>query len=219
METLFHGLMVELLLSPSFPLRAMGILHLGQRVVAHRTLSPDASFDLRCHLTEVRVSPRGLELDCAMQARMNEELAWEGLATLLSRDPKAPRSAARPAAPPPEPDDPRWSEPLAEDAPADLGRRYAAASGDYNPIHLHPVLARVFGFPKAIAHGMWTLSWALARLSADLPPTHQVHATFRKPVLLPGRVALRHRPAAAGLDLEVRHPGQDLLHLAAEVRW
>jgi acyl dehydratase len=218
METLFHGLMVELFLSPSFPLRAMGLVHLRQHLVAHRPLDSAEGYDLRCQLTEVRATPRGLELDCAMQARVAGALAWEGLATLLSRDPEATHAAPRPAAAP-QPAVEGWSEPRIAAVSADLGRRYAAASGDYNPIHLHPLLARAFGFPRAIAHGMWTLGWALAQVSADLPPGQRVMATFRKPVLLPGRVALRWLPADQGLDLTVRHPDQDLLNLAAEVRW
>jgi hypothetical protein len=41
-------------------------------------------------------------------------------------------------------------------APADIGRRYGAVSGDRNPIHLTAVTAKLFGFQQAIAHGMWT---------------------------------------------------------------
>lgn len=37
---------------------------------------------------------------------------------------------------------------------SDLGRRYARVSGDINPIHLHALSARAFGFRRAIAHGM-----------------------------------------------------------------
>ena len=36
--------------------------------------------------------------------------------------------------------------------------RYADASGDHNPIHTSPLLARAFGFRGAIAHGMHTLA-------------------------------------------------------------
>ena len=33
--------------------------------------------------------------------------------------------------------------------PGDLGRRYGSVSGDFNPIHLHPLSARLFGFTSA----------------------------------------------------------------------
>ncbi|MEI2775516.1 MAG: MaoC/PaaZ C-terminal domain-containing protein [Tetrasphaera sp.] len=80
----------------------------------------------------------------------------------------------------------------------DLGRRYAAVSGDVNPIHLHPLTARVMGFPKAIAHGMWTYPRTLAALGARHAYAGSSHVWFRKPVLLPTTVALVAQPAADG---------------------
>ncbi|MEU6349804.1 MaoC/PaaZ C-terminal domain-containing protein [Streptomyces sp. NPDC047072] len=68
----------------------------------------------------------------------------------------------------------------------DIGRRYAAASGDRNPIHLYPLTARLFGFPRAIAHGMWTVARCLA--AHGTPEAALVRAEFKAPVLLPGTV-------------------------------
>ncbi|MDX3161552.1 MaoC/PaaZ C-terminal domain-containing protein, partial [Streptomyces scabiei] len=68
----------------------------------------------------------------------------------------------------------------------DVGRRYGAVSGDRNPIHLHPLGARLFGFPRAIAHGMWTVARCLAEHGT--PPATRVRAEFRAPVSLPGTV-------------------------------
>jgi acyl dehydratase len=87
--------------------------------------------------------------------------------------------------------------------PGDLGRRYAAVSGDVNPIHLHPLTARAMGFPRAIAHGMWTSAHALAALGPATAQSSSSHVWFRKPVLLPSTVALavdrRGREVVAGL--------------------
>jgi fatty acid synthase len=49
-------------------------------------------------------------------------------------------------------------------APRELGA-YAAASGDRNPLHLSPAIARWAGFDQCIVHGMWTASWALHRVA------------------------------------------------------
>lgn len=91
----------------------------------------------------------------------------------------------------------------------DLGRRYGAASGDRNPIHLHPLTARLFGFPRAIAHGMWTVARCLA--AHGTPDAARVRASFRAPVPLPGaltyaadgrgRFELRSADATARLHL------------------
>ncbi len=72
--------------------------------------------------------------------------------------------------------------------PADLGRRYAAVSGDVNPIHLSAVAARALGFPRTIAHGMCTHARVLASLQARLPDAYEVSVDFLKPVLLPSTV-------------------------------
>ena len=66
--------------------------------------------------------------------------------------------------------------------------RYGSVSGDLNPIHMHPLSARLFGFKSAIAHGMWTKARCLAALDARLPEAFTVEVTFKKPILLPGKV-------------------------------
>ncbi|WP_335937074.1 MaoC/PaaZ C-terminal domain-containing protein [Streptomyces sp. PTD5-9] len=82
--------------------------------------------------------------------------------------------------------------------PGDLGRRYGAASGDRNPIHLYPLTARLFGFPRPIAHGMWTVARCLAE-APDPEGIQRVRAVFRAPVPLPSTVA--HAADANGFRL------------------
>ncbi len=41
---------------------------------------------------------------------------------------------------------------------ADLTKRYAAASGDPNPIHTDPEFAAKVGLPGVILHGLWTMA-------------------------------------------------------------
>ena len=73
--------------------------------------------------------------------------------------------------------------------PGDIGRRYAAVSGDRNPIHLHGLSARLFGQQGAIAHGMWTKARCLAALQGHLPEAFTVEVAFKLPVRLPAKVA------------------------------
>ena len=77
----------------------------------------------------------------------------------------------------------------------DLGRRFAAISGDRNPIHLYPLTAKAFGFPTNIAHGMWTKSRALGGVAE--PSAQGVRGERRVP---------QAGPAAQHGDL--RQPGQ-----------
>ncbi|WP_329220044.1 MaoC/PaaZ C-terminal domain-containing protein [Streptomyces sp. NBC_01485] len=137
------------------------------------------------------------------------EVVWESTSTYLARHrteaPPAPAPAPREPGPGPLPVLPVLPVLPALDEwrlAADVGRRYAAASGDRNPIHLHPLTARLFGFPRAIAHGMWTVARCLA--AHGTPQAVRVRADFRTPVLLPGTVTY----ASDGARFELREPGE-----------
>jgi acyl dehydratase len=139
--------------------------------------------------------PKGRSFDIATDVRVDGELAWREESTMLSRGGggSAREDAAR--------EDPADFRFVAEwGLPADLGRRYAAVSGDRNPIHMHSLTAKPFGFPRAIAHGMWTKARCLAALEPSLPDAYEVSVEFRKPMLLPGRVTFER----AGEQFRVR---------------
>ena len=99
----------------------------------------------------------------------------------------------------------------------DLGRRYAAVSGDRNPIHLSGPTAKLFGFPRAIAHGMWTKARCLAALEDRLPDAFSVAVTFRRPILLPGRVAFAASAGPGAIRFAVRGPTGGDTHLEGTV--
>jgi acyl dehydratase len=88
--------------------------------------------------------------------------------------------------------------------PADAGRRYAPLSGDWNPIHLNALAARLFGFRRAIAHGMWVKARCLAALEGRLP--ERLVAT----PMLARRRAERKGRVARGVRV-VRRPPQGRL--------
>jgi acyl dehydratase len=104
----------------------------------------------------------------------------------------------------------------------DLGRRYAAVSGDRNPIHLHPLTARPLGFPRAIAHGMWTKARCLAALQdahADLRQgAFAIEVSFRRAILLPATVRFDSVAERDGVAFGVRDAGMDGVHLAGVMR-
>lgn len=78
------------------------------------------------------------------------------------------------------------------------GRRYASLSGDWNPIHLHDLTARLFGFPRAIAHGLDLLSCVVARGALADPAV--IEAEFKRPVPLPSRTIARYAPSRLGAN-------------------
>ncbi len=97
--------------------------------------------------------------------------------------------------------------------PADLGRTYAAVSGDANPIHLYPLTAKALGFPRQIAHGMWTLARSVAAIENRLPEAVTVEVAFKKPVFLPGTVAFAARRDDERWTFAMTSPKDGLPHL------
>lgn len=223
LETLFIGPMASIALHPRFPFSPLGLVHVVQRIEQLRWVRLDENLDLRCHLAELRHTTRGYEVDCAMALHSDGELVWRGLATLLSRDPATRHRAAKKAARGPD-HSPATTPQHLFDAPADVGRRYAAASGDYNPHHLHTWTARLVGFRRPIAHGIWTLARSLAELGATTQDAErlQVEASFKRPIFLPGRVAVQTTSTAAQENLSAfvaYHPERGEPHMTASVRW
>jgi acyl dehydratase len=105
-------------------------------------------------------------------------------------------------------------------APADIGRRYAKVSGDSNPIHMSALSARLFGFKRAIAHGMWTKARALSCL---LPPHPLENASvvvdFKTPLFLPSRASLWSARSPDGALFEVRDAKGERPHLRAQLQY
>jgi acyl dehydratase len=103
------------------------------------------------------------------------------------------------------------------EVPSDTGRRYAAVSGDRNPIHLYDLTAKLFGFPRAIAHGMWTKARCLAALEGELPEAFTVAVEFRRPILLPATVSFAREREDGGIRFSVRDAKTEKAHLDGTV--
>ncbi|MFJ1897696.1 MaoC/PaaZ C-terminal domain-containing protein [Streptomyces sp. NPDC088115] len=181
-HVLAFPLAMRLMTRRRFPLPVTGLVHTWIEITAHRTLRPADALELTVYAAGLTPHRRGTEVTVVTEARLSGELVWESRSGYLSRHPTRTGTSPAPATPGPAlPAVAEWR------LPADLGRRYGAASGDRNPIHLYPLTARLFGFPRAIAHGMWTVAHCLAQT----PRPHLIHtvrADFRAPVLLPGTV-------------------------------
>jgi acyl dehydratase len=162
-------------------------------------------YGLTVYVDELSPHRRGTEATVVTEVREGGDVVWESRSTYLARHRTGrPAEAPREEVRKPLPAVAEWR--LAED----VGRRYGAASGDRNPIHLHPLTARLFGFPRAIAHGMWTVARCLA--AHGTPDSCHVRAEFKAPVLLPGTVTY----AAEDGRFELRG-GDERVHVAGDV--
>ena len=173
---------------PAFPYPAIGMVHVDNTITAHRAIGVGESLDVATAVGAPRPHAKGVLLDFVTTVTADGEVAWESTSTYLRRgrsvegDP-APGIAIV--------DTPTGG--IEWRLPADLGRTYAAVSGDANPIHLYPLTARALGFPRQIAHGMWTKARSVAAIENRLPEAVTVEVAFKKPVFLPGTVAFAAR--------------------------
>ena len=206
-------LQLSLMTDASFPFPAIGLVHIYNRIVQHRPIRTTEQLQIDVHATPVEDHPRGKQFSLISEVRVGGELVWEEVSTNLKRG-SGSESAKTPGG----------ELPKADDLPAtatwtlagDLGRRYASVSGDKNPIHMHPLTARLFGFKSAIAHGMWTKARCLGALQAGLPDAFTVEVAFKKPIFLPGKVEFCEAAAeGAAFDVQfgVRDPRKGSSHL------
>lgn len=179
-----------LLLRPEFPVPVMGLVHVHQTVWAARPLLPDEPLELFVRAGAWRPARRGVHVDLDTSfVDADGQQVWWGRTTAWT--PHGPGHGQ----PNPRRDPPALSRATEQEVrvPEWMGRRYGTVAGDRNPIHVHALLARPFGFKRAIVHGMWTLGRCLAALE-DRLPTHQVavQTEFLRPVDLPstGRLSL-----------------------------
>lgn len=201
-------LSMRLMTEPGFPFPVVGLVHVRNRIAVERAARADERFDVTVGLEGPVEHPRGTAFDVVAQAAAEDEVVWRSWSTYLRKegggsgggrgeeDREAPAAGAL------------W------DVPRDAGRRYAAVSGDRNPIHLHPLTARLFGLPRPIAHGMWLKARCLAALEGRLPSAFAVDVRFKLPVQLPARVAFASRDAR---EFELRGARDGRPHLEGAV--
>jgi len=207
------ALHLTLMTDTSFPFAPMGLVHLRSSITQHRPIGTAEVLDVAVRAADLRPHPKGSLIDVVTSVSVADEVVWDETMTLFSRH--SGGSAEGSAAPLAGVDAPdgvvHWK------LGGDLGRRYAAISGDRNPIHLHPLTAKAFGFPSNIAHGMWSLARSLSAVQNKLPAAFTNLAEFRKPILLPGTVVFGTSTDGGVLTFGVKGAKKPVTHLVGRV--
>lgn len=205
---LVFGLQMRLMTDREFPLPAPGMVHLRNTITQRRAPAVGEPLRVDVHAERLRPHPKGAQVDLVSVVRStdgtDDPAIWEERSTYFVRGATVPDDGTLE----PDPSDPEpvvgarphavWS------VPGDIGRRYAAVSGDVNPIHMNPLAARAFGMPGTIAHGMWTKAHLLAALAGRHRPAFVVDAVFRGPLRTPSRPLLFTAATTDGWDAVLR---------------
>ncbi|QWZ09512.1 hypothetical protein KRR39_07065 [Nocardioides panacis] len=205
---LAFGLHLRIMTDRSFPFPAVGTVHLENSLTQLRPIAATERLQVTARPASLRPHAKGRVFDLVTHVHSAGELVWQETSTFLRvgtsglGEPDQPEAFEQP-----EPTGTSWQ------LGADLGRRYAAVSGDHNPIHLYGLTAKAFGFPRQIAHGMWSEGRCLAALDGRLPEAVTVDVAFKKPVLLPGRVLFASARRGDGYVFALSRPQDGKPHL------
>ncbi|MBJ7331275.1 MAG: hypothetical protein JHC95_15385 [Solirubrobacteraceae bacterium] len=211
-HVLAFPLHMALMSEPDFPFGAVGLVHINNTITQHRPVGVGETISLKLSASKLKPHPKGKAFDMLAQAKVGRTIVWEGVSTYLrigKGDPeaKAPKREELP--------DPAVS--ATWKLQSGLGRKYASASGDRNPIHLYDLTAKPLGFNKAIIHGMWTKARCLAALEAVLPEAYKVDVQFRKPIPLPSKVTFGEDISPNGIRFAVKNAKKGTPHLDGTV--
>ncbi|HSR94439.1 MAG TPA: MaoC/PaaZ C-terminal domain-containing protein, partial [Solirubrobacterales bacterium] len=147
-HVLAFPLQMAVMTDGGFPFGAVGLVHVENRIEQHRCIGVGEEMTIRVRPTELQPHPKGRTFSLLTEITVGGQTVWESVSTMLRRGGGAKTPVSR-----------RTSEAGETEPPAsaewrlgsDLGRRYAAVSGDRNPIHMHSLAAKPLGFPGAIA--------------------------------------------------------------------
>jgi acyl dehydratase len=211
-----------ILTHPVFPVRLMGLIHLANEIEQARPLPADQRYGLSSWIEGHRETERGQEFEVFTAVEDGQGRAWFEKSTLLARrraNGKPASRSARQAL--------RYEKPADGDAvltaeirvPRAMGRRYGWLSGDLNPIHLGDRGARLFGFERAVAHGMWSMARSFAALGPEsLAPPVTARVDFKFPLFMPGVARLEHWAHENRRVFVLKDAESDRPHVAGSAR-
>jgi acyl dehydratase len=207
-------LALRLMTAPEFPMPLVGLVHVANRITVHRPVEAGETLDFRAYAEGLRPHDRGRQVDVVLVASVADEEVWRGVSTYLGRERGAGGGERRDRGERPAPPaaTARWR------VTPRVGTDYARVSGDHNPIHTSKLGAKLFGFPRPIAHGMWSKARCLAALENRLPDAYTVDVAFKLPVPLPSDVALSASPTGATWEFALHDARGGRPHLVGVVR-
>lgn len=205
------------------PVPVLGLVHTANIVKWQPRALTATEVQLQVRFDSWSAHPRGWEVSLSLVARDNQGEIYRAVPKYLIRV-AAPHVAKQHQVVNDKPVG-FWQDTnvLAQVSLAeDLGRRYAQLSGDFNPIHLWPLTAKVMGFKQPIIHGMWSLARAASAVITSQPWVLQQartlwRTTFLKPLYLPGSadvvMTTPTSPQPASIDFALCQTQQHQIHL------
>lgn len=184
---------LDVLSSDELGLNLLGVVHLENELVVHRALTRDDALTCRVGLESLDRNERRVLCTVRGENFAGGELASVSRSLILARLKRSGGGSKKDAPEPPTRD---WKNLRTLRFPEDLGRRYGLVTGDVNPIHLHWLTSRTFGFKRPIAHGFCLKAMVAHGLvrslgGGDIGRLRRLNIRFKSAIWLPGQASLQ----------------------------
>ena len=209
------NLKTYLMSSMEMPFPMLGMVHFANKIKQIEPLNYNEKFSIICRTGNLIAHSKGQAFEINTSVEINGKSIWEetmvslckgkeGIGEVLEWDIQdiADKYEKR-----------TWNF---ED---NLGLKYAQASGDFNPIHLHPISAQLFGFKRHIIHGMYTAGKVLAQFSKVWNQPHEFATSFKTPIFLPSAVVFRNSEVENNITLDVVDKSETQPHLKGYIKY
>lgn len=199
----------QLLSQPEVPFPLPGLIHFANSIKQHRPLYIGEEFCVVCKFGNLIAHDKGQAFEVVSYIEVSGKRIWEDVSIYLYKGNEGIGSVLE------------WQQPQLTDncikeswsLNKNLGLNFAIASGDFNPIHLHPLSAKLFGFERHIIHGMWSAGRILALLEKRVPQSFEYTISFKVPIYLPASVIFRNEKTENGFDFDIVDNTQEKPHL------
>ena len=203
----------------AFPLKLLGLVHVANSITQHRPIALQDILDIECFIEGFDNTPKGQIFHLQTRISCDSELVWEETCSFLARKKsktsknKAAKTAAKKSSQ-------ASTEITSWEVPGNMGRRFAKVSGDVNPIHLGDITAKLFGFKKAIVHGVWSMSRTMAELESTMNAEQRdqsglkLDVQFKLPVFMPCWVSLQTLSSSDGLKFNMKDSAGEKPHMS-----
>lgn len=203
-----------------FPFKVIGIVHISSEIEQYRPIRADERLTIEMRYGQLTPHDKGQQFEVLTTAQVDGQIVWESTTVYLVVNAKKSAQSTAPLTTNARLVQREGDLKRQFAVPENMGRRYGAVSGDINLIHLHALPAKLFGFKKAIAHGMWSEARALGLLEGHFGPFadhFRVTAQFKRPIFLPAEVKLTAAAEGNNIDFELIDDKQGKPHLTGQV--
>lgn len=186
-------ILLQTIVQSNIPSRLLGLIHLSTaftKIRAHNWRLPS---DIEVSITHANETRKGIEYTIETKVFQFKRLTITNTNIMLDKSTAQKRFTL------PGVSQNNWLHLSTKSILSRDARKYALHSKDFNPIHMSNWLAKQFGLPHMLIHGMYNVHWMLTEISSNKeflnhPEWDTLKVNFNKPCYLPATVELKQDP-------------------------